>query len=235
MYTMNSQNNNKTQKHTTGKISIKDKNLILDLDETLVHTYNDYHNLDLLLDEYMSKKTRPYIVDAPFIHNDEIINGRLWGSTRPHLDKFLRYCFKNFNQIIIWSAGTARYVKETVKHIFSRIRSPDYIFTRKDCLKVGDGVTKPIEHLAKNNPELGLTLANTLIIDDQITNFDHNPKNGILIPEFTPPLFDQTKNKENFIKTHDSDNNLLKLMTWFDQSGIMKVDDVRKINKNNIF
>jgi len=212
-----------------------DKNLIIDLDETLVHTYIDKCDLDTILDEYMSNKTRPFIVDAPFVHDDEIVDGRLCGSTRPYLDHFLKYCFENFKIVIIWSAGTSRYVKETVKNIFSRIRSPHYVFTRKDCAKIKTGISKPIEYLSKNNPNLGLTLENTLIVDDQISNFSHNPDNGILIPEFIPDFFDEKKDKNTLIKNHDSDDNLLKLTKWFKNSGVISSTDVRKIDKTSIF
>lgn len=216
----------------------KNKNILLDLDETLVHTSENYHNLDPLLDEFLSSNTKPYIIDAPFINEDIIVNGRMWGSTRPYLEDFLIYCFHKFDKVIVWSAGTSRYVKETVKHVFSRVRSPHYVFTRRDCLKVKTGgVTKPIEHLAKNNPTLGLDLTNTLLIDDQVSNFEHNPNNGIAIPEYLPDFsVPKDKKSKGTILKHDTDDNLLRLITWFDSSGILHPDvDVRTVNKKTIF
>ncbi len=217
------------------------KNLLLDLDETLVHTYGELEKFDDILDYNLALKSKPYIVNTPYLDGDIIIHNKMWGTTRPWMSEFLLECFKNFNKVIIWSAGTDRYVRETLKIIMSHLPEPHAIFTREACLNDKYNFTKPIEYLSKQAPELGLTLKNTIIIDDRFANFSHNPNNGILIPQYRPITIKRAKGKsyeekkKKAIDNHNNDIHLKSLNNWIQSSGVLTTEDVRSIDKSNIF
>ena len=80
------------------KKSLTDKAIILDLDETCIHTAED--------DKSMNKS----ICDNPNLDGDvytlTLDAGKLkmWGTKRPHLDEFLLFCFSYFKHVCVWSA-----------------------------------------------------------------------------------------------------------------------------------
>lgn len=219
-----------------------DKVVIFDLDETLVHT-NESYKLDSVLDNYIPINSKLYVVNTVYdVEDDNIKTANMWGLTRPYFRELIDFCFDRFNKVIIWSAGTERYVRDVVKKIFSKIRNPDFIFTRKDLLTADteEGGTKSILYLAKQNPVLGINLKNTIVIDDKEYNFLENKDNGVLIPEYLPlegPLFYKkgslSKNKK--VSSIENDGILLQLENWMKQSGVLSTDDVRGISKDNIF
>ena len=65
-----------------------------------------------------------------------------------------------------------------------------------------------------------LILSKLLIVDDLSCNFIDNPNNGILIPKFIDS---------------DKDYCLLQLICWFGLKSVMNSDDVRILEKDNIF
>ena len=201
-----------------------EKNIILDLDETLVHTLGvklpTGKEGRSLIDKYQDKL---YIVESVTLNNsNKIKNERLWGITRPKLNEFMSFCFDTFEYVIIWSAGTERYVKDIVNRVLCDSQCPHYVFTREDCYTDDDGyLKKPIKYLKSNNPELtDLNLENTLIVDDRDDNFDYEPHNGIKIPEFSPEKIDSA---------------LEDLMVWFKSSDFVNSTDVRELDKSGIF
>lgn len=86
--------------------------LILDLDETLIHSSisspPDQNTL-----QKMDPETRIRI--KTFVDNGDTI----WFIMRPYLTDFLRWAYKTFQSVIIWSAGADSYVKAIAK-ILSR-------------------------------------------------------------------------------------------------------------------
>lgn len=200
------------------------KNIILDLDETLVHTFGvklptgkEGRNL------MQQHHGRIYIVNSVTLNNQKKIkNEYLWGITRPGLNKFMQFCFNQFGQVIIWSAGTGRYVKDVVNKVLCDLRCPHYIFTQEDCYVDDEGyLKKPIKYLKSENPEINnLYLENTLIIDDRSDNFEYEPNNGIKIPPYDPDR---------------QDSSLMDLMKWFKSDKFKQSQDVRKLDKDKIF
>lgn len=197
------------------------KNIILDLDETLVHTHeNEY---DGTFENLYKYKNEEYMVNfTDLMENGDITTTKMWGIRRPYFQKFIKFCFDNFDNVIIWSAGTERYVKDTVNRVFYENKSPHYIFTQKDCYIDENGLTKPIKYLKKNNPYLKINIEDTILVDDREENFYLNKENGILIP-----VFDPSEKVE--------DKNLLKLMTWLSSKEFKYSDDIRDIDKKSIF
>ena len=146
--------------------------LILDLDETLIHTENVPY-------EY----TDQYDYDFKF-------NGRgkslFYTKKRPYLEQFLDYAFENFD-VAIWTAAGEDYAKEIIRNIGILESSLNFFYTKDKCtiklsLDYSDyyGV-KNLNKLKKG----GYDLDRVLIVDDIRETAVNNYGNLILIKPFT--------------------------------------------------
>lgn len=165
------------------------RTLVLDLDETLIHTFDreEHENLDLskapahLLDQF-------YILD--FYYSDTYEQEHIIGIRRPNLDYFLRSARKLYDLIVVYTAAKYEYARQVVRAIFdnSGHPPPDFIFTREDCVTTKDGLTKPLSYLLELSPELAAltNVEHMVILDDQHRNFLFNPENGIEIAMYKP-------------------------------------------------
>ena len=186
--------------------STTDFSIILDLDETLIHTF--VNNIDV-----------EALDDMDYI---KLGKDTLFFIKRPFLDQFLLFCHDYFHKVIIWSAGEDKYVKKIVDIIFKDLKL-DLVWARSKCSKKNHG--KPIQKIIDNTEMVSLGL--TFFIDDKDFNLLDDLKNGIIIPEFSP------KTKQECIETQD--NALDLLMKWFSLPDITYADDVRKLNLGEIF
>jgi hypothetical protein len=211
-----------------------DKNIVFDIDETLVHTFDDYDKLkDLKIftdAKNMKLRNRVYklSLEDMFEKKGRGTETQMWGITRPHLKEFLIYCFTYFKNVGVWSAGQAPYVKAVVKDIFKDIQKPVAVFTWDDCsVNDDEGIyEKPLEKMYKVVPNMNET--NTFILDDRTTSFSGcNNENGILIPAYKP--------NENISSLNSNDIAFQQLMFWLNKPEIMRSNDVRNLNKNYIF
>lgn len=219
------------------------KNIVLDIDETLVKTYDDpgfakLNGTNILVDPtYYS--LRPRIIqyrleDIPLgsIKKGQGIDNDMWSITRPHLYDFLAFCFDYFDNVIIWSAGLGAYVQAVVDKVFNPIGGtpyPEIVWARDQCVFQNGILTKPLNKLI-NDPlarNKGLTLENTLIIDDRVDNFIDNPSNGIQIPLYEP--------NPNPLAIATEDIALLQLKKWFLRDDVRQATDVQMLPKNQIF
>nr|QBK89146.1 MAG: ctd-like phosphatase [Mimivirus LCMiAC02] len=91
------------------------KFIILDIDHTLVH----------------SKRISPTIKFGE-LGDFNVCNNMYSTYKRPYVDKFIKWCFNNFDGVIVWSAGTKGYVDNVVKYLF-KTHKPIIILTRKNC------------------------------------------------------------------------------------------------------
>ena len=223
-------------------MSITDKVIVLDLDETLLHTFEDMKDLkelNIFSDpKLLDLRRRTYI-----IHEFDMITARgtkglnrkgkksiMWGIERPHLHEFLRFCFNYFKKVAVWTAGTKPYAFAIVNKIFKDLPQPHIIYSREDCKYNNLGLYhKPLLHMINNVPNLNtvMSLNNSFIIDDRTTNFTDNPNNGITIPPYDP--------YPTIAHMTLDDNRLLKLKEWFLSSKVKNSTDVRKLNKKYIF
>lgn len=169
---------------TSNNINPQIKNIILDLDETLVHTIDDPGFKLLNKTKIMSDPRLIKYRDRILIFKLEDVVGKkgegldtdMWSILRPHLYEFLSFCFSYFDNVIIWSAGLRGYVREVVNRIFDPLQgipAPRLIYTREDCVKENGGLHKPITKLISENPDLQgiVSLENTFILDDRFENF----------------------------------------------------------------
>lgn len=212
-----------------------DQVVILDIDETLVHTFDDSFATIMPL-----KDKRTYPIRSRLYHmqlsdvGEPIGSGDLWdmwGLERPHLREFLRYCFERFKYVIIWSAGKRRYVERLSDRLFRVERNdPHMILSWDNCRKTDENYDKPISFIKEQFPHISkfITLENTFVVDDRSDNFNQiNKDNGILIPAYSP---DPT-----VLSMLEPDNTLKALIKWFELDEVKESADVRTLDKSKIF
>lgn len=209
-----------------------DMAIVLDLDETAVHTFRSMDSYSQLeIDKHPDLKSRAYHL----VMNDVVTphgQGRvttMWGMKRPHINEFLIFCFSYFRVVIVWSAGKYKYVHSVVDNLFGDIIPPHLIYTWDDCIKV-DGICDKDLSKLYNHPELGKYVRpeNTLLIDDKEYSFNKSsPYNGVLIPPYNPNM--------NLESLRTDDLALLQLQSWFQTPEVMNTKDVRLLNKQQIF
>lgn len=208
---------------------LKDKCIVLDLDETLVHSSEEsvgtMGRLKLLTHpETYPLRSRLYAFD---VDEGQGRGGRMWGIRRPHLDTFLNFCFDNFGVVCVWSAGTPNYVESICAQIFGD-RYPQRIFTRAHCKPTtyeGDSIhTKPLQLMTQTHPKM--SLANTIILDDKPYSFVENPGNGVLIPEYRPEY--------SIASLSEDDSTFLHVMEWLNEPAFKYSKDVRRVPKPSL-
>jgi len=218
--------------------------IVLDIDETLVHTFEDEEALSKLR---FNKKPDHVAVKNRIYHFGIDNSGSKKGSgevsetagiLRPGVEDFLSFCFGYFDKVVVWSAGTDQYVKAMVDRLFRDLYEPHIVFTRNACTKDGDVYVKPLDKLFKEDVSKSLKPENTFVLDDKRWTFIENPENAILIPPYEPHKHDDTEHKPptyTIKLLSDDDDKLLKLQRWFETKEVMNSKDIRKLDKNKIF
>lgn len=218
---------------------LTDKCIVLDLDETLVHSYGE-GNIDLLKELKIFSDPKNYDLRERCykITMEDVVHRKgtgdkteMWGILRPYAREFLITCFSYFKIVIVWSAGKKNYVHSIVDYLFKDIRRPLVVFTFDDVEKLSNNILiKPLNKLPKNIPGLEkyMSLENTFIIDDRLTVFQEpNPDNGIEIPPYKPAF--------NLNSLRSDDIALKQLVNWLMKPEVMNAKDVRKLDKKKIF
>lgn len=224
------------------------KTLILDLDETLVHSWENPDFLELYeiySNPEVYRKFHPtgsmqiaysMILDLPCGQS------RIWGLYRPYMYEFLHFAKNYFDNTFIWSAGAQSYVQEITRQIFleSGMIPPKLTWSRDKCLNYQGYYHKPISELLldiSNRPfsQLKIDPKSTLILDDKLYTFMQNPQNGILINEYYPGRYRHEKYPRIEDLLDRSDNALLKLINWLDKPEVRNCLDVRNLDKTRIF
>lgn len=222
--------------------SLTKLNIVLDVDETLVHTPDDEGKdsdrdklYDLENNHPRGIELRGRIIK---VTSNDVGVKRGYGVKynfpsilRPHLKEFLRFCFEYFRIVSIWSAGQRGYVHSIVRNIFRDIHDPSFVYTRDQLKSMYDGsYEKPLMYLREIDPLANkyFTPENTLILDDNYRTFAKvNPDNAIHIPAYIPEM-----NMESLM---EDENSLLEFKDWLMQPKVMNTKDVRKLDKSNIF
>lgn len=216
---------------------LTNKCIVLDLDETLIHSSENINDLlNLEISEYpelitLRKRIYSMQLDDVVDKKGKGIKTELWGITRPYVKEFLITCFSYFKIVAVWSAGQRKYVEAIVDYLFRDIKRPHVVFTYDDCEQSDNRIlVKPLQKMIDTVPGLNkyMSLENTFVVDDRASTFTNvNPNNGILIPPYKP-LFD--------IKSLLADDIALRqLSLWFLHRDVMDANDVRILNKSNIF
>lgn len=202
------------------------KHLVLDLDETLVHTFEDMTSageFSELIEGDEEKMANFYSIDFP-------AGETLFGYIRPYADYFLDVAFNEFESVGVWSAGSKFYVETIVKLVFKG-RPLRFVMSREDCNELRIKTEeipcryKPLANIYKAQPDH--TAANTLIVDDRHDVCSLNCINNVVIPEFhitaanAPALF--------------GDQSLLTLAKWFQTDQFRNTPDVRVLKSFSPF
>ena len=138
-------------------------NIVLDLDETLVS-----------------------VTLTPVKHYDfrfSLQNQAYYVRKRPYLDLFLKYIFKKFQSVSVWTAATKPYAIQVINGCFTQQQRNALAFLRtRDDLNVAENgnYTKPLQRIFKSHSTI--KAHNTIMIDDRRTAMSENLGNAIIVP-----------------------------------------------------
>lgn len=133
--------------------------LILDLDETLIHS-----------DLNLKWSTHDYYIE---FQDGTIIPINI----RPFLFEFLDFCNQHF-ELIIFTASCSDYADPIIDYIEKEKSYFKYRFYREHCLNYGNLFLKDLSIFGK-------PLSKTMIVDNNLLSFSHYLNNGVLVSSFT--------------------------------------------------
>lgn len=178
--------------------STKIKNVILDLDETIISatSYDESDNLHNK-DKNMNLFTYHHMSD------DYII------AERPHVQKFLDFLFSNFN-VSVWTAASKSYALFVINNVIlsKDKRKLDYILYSSHC-DVSKNSTGCIKNLEQLFHIYGYNKNNTLIIDDNLEVFSKQSNKVINIKPFIS-LKDKSEKDTELLKIEKFLSELIK-------------------------
>jgi len=168
------------QKKCVGSCNVKCMTIILDLDETLIRTFDKGEKIPI-----------------PRHHPDYFsfhLRGHLYeGMKRPNLDFFLSKIYRIANKIIIFTAAKPDYAKKVVDIIFANMPyKPDHIFTYVDCETDPNYIKKPLDLVINRFPS-EISRDRTIVLDDkQSVYFLKDIENIAQVTPFTGEINDST-------------------------------------------
>ncbi|CAD8091996.1 unnamed protein product [Paramecium primaurelia] len=135
------------------------KTIVLDLDETLVHSqFQPMDNYDLCLDIVVQSQ-----------------NFKVFVIVRPGVKQFIDE-LNNFYDIILWTASLKEYAMPVMDYIDPDKKAIERLF-RESCTIIKGGLTKDLN-------KLGRDLKDIVIVDNSILSFALNSDNGFQIKDF---------------------------------------------------
>jgi TFIIF-interacting CTD phosphatase-like protein len=153
-------------------------NIILDLDETLIHTI------------VTNNKSADLDRRASFCFQFSPQGQYYYVFKRPGLTSFMESVFKHFKKVGIWTAADRQYAKIIVKKIltYQQIMALDFVYSRDFCAVDNIGVYKPLSKVYENNPTWRPD--ETIMLDNSPAVMRKNPRNGIVAPDYAEPHLD---------------------------------------------
>jgi hypothetical protein len=145
--------------------------LVFDIDETILQYGPDHFSPEKF--EY----------EENLIGKDRIV-------IRPGLKKFIEFVKSNGEKIIlgIWTYGTQEYAEKVAKRIEQKYNNSEplfqFVYSREN---MSPGMLdKELDFIVDKHPELGITKANTFLVDNRPANVIHrkNRNNGIIVESF---------------------------------------------------
>lgn len=151
---------------------LKQKLLILDLDETLIHT--------------SEKKTDNF----EYIYDHD--GHKYYIAKRPELDRFIDSVGRYY-EIGIWTAGNKKYMDFIVSKILSKRPRIMYHKNMTDIewISKKDNIAKTTKRLEKLWKRTHYDKSNTVVIDDNPETFSKNSANGIEIKPWEGDINDK--------------------------------------------
>ncbi len=237
------------------------KCIVLDLDETLVHTMRSMTSLKNLgifsFERSFNTKnsdirSRCYQIDLydVFKPGGTGRETKVWGVTRPYLREFLIFCFSYFSVVAVWSAGQKKYVHEIVDLIFRDIAMPHIVFTYPDCVPVKNGLqkhlSKPLYKMYKqcDSHQPSKSISSNIVFSGCSSNQHMGPTKTYVIDDrfdtFSSNILNGIqipayKPAPDLKSISQDDQTLKKLMRWFQQEKVVNSEDIRMLDKGYIF
>lgn len=141
------------------------KCLVLDLDETLVHSsFKPVPNADFII---------PVEIDG-VIH-------RVYVMKRPYVDEFLARCAKMY-EIVVFTASLAKYANPLLDQLDPN-GTVTYRLFRESCVIHQTAYVKDLTRLARQ-------ISKTIIVDNSAQSYLFQPKNAIPIPSWFDDMSD---------------------------------------------
>ncbi len=153
--------------------NMKDKLIILDLDETLI-----------------------FSTPTKLSFQEDFIIGEYFIYKRPGLENFIRY-IREYFQIAIWSSSSSDYAQSIVNKIFMESEILKFAWSRERCIAKLDLDTYEqywIKDLKKVK-KIGFDLEKILVIDDSREKLQRNYGNHIPVVPFKGDLKDDELSK----------------------------------------
>ncbi|CAD8202117.1 unnamed protein product [Paramecium octaurelia] len=150
--------------------TIRQKTLVIDLDETLVHC-----NESCLMPKDLEININ--------LNNGFIVKAEI--SVRPHTQQFLQNMAKHF-EIMIYTASNEDYANQIIDYLDPTKELVKYRFYRNDCINLSKGC-----HI-KDLRSLNRNLEDIILIDNSAYSFAYQLSNGIPII----PYLDNKKDNE---------------------------------------
>lgn len=141
--------------------------LVLDLDETLIHTDVD-----------------PLERDGDFTISLEAVEHHVY--CRPHLSEFLTFAFATFSDVAIWTSATEDYAREIVQQILTTEQKPLFLWSRSRCACRFDHESQ-VSHWIKDIRKLrrwGFSKARILFVDDDARAIERSYGNHVPVAGF---------------------------------------------------
>lgn len=151
--------------------------LVLDLDETLIHTWKrDDPRLQKKAKTEASDRYYEFKLDDDYLY---------WGVLRPDVADFLKYAFRKFDIVGIWTAATADYANEIKNRLEQESEfNFHFVWSREMCTLVKGEYIKPLARLFSSFPDIDPD--NTVMLDDKRTIAVYNPRNLLQIQPYDP-------------------------------------------------
>jgi hypothetical protein len=207
--------------------SVTDFILVLDLDETVLHTFSSNPSqIDSLeLRKYPQLRDRLYSKEIR-VHDrkDTYSISRFWGVKRPHYDTFMTFAATYFQAILIWTAGVFPYGREMTNEITRGLNQERIFMTRRDCTVIDESYVKSARTLAN---KMGVDPSKLLYLDDRAESFCETPNQGIQIPRYEPA--------ENPSAILLDDPTLLQLRAWLSTEEALQATSVSQLVKPGLF
>lgn len=146
--------------------------IVLDIDETLVHTKQTLNSPN---DKLKKNSDIHFKLHEVYYYID----------IRPHALQFLKKVFENFDHVCIWTAAEKVYAKKIISKIMTPYQEGSLLefWSRKNCVIDKDGnYTKPLEKLFQKYKFLKPT--NTILVDNNRVITNLNKPMSIKVPDF---------------------------------------------------
>jgi TFIIF-interacting CTD phosphatase-like protein len=175
---------------TTNKL-----NLVLDLDETLIYSYNNIIEMNKKSFELNKHNYLFYEIINNSKDSETILIRRYYLFLRPYLITFLKK-ISNYYNLILYTNSTEKYATIIINYINYLIKLDSNIFTSIYYRFPNMTLIKTLERLKNLNPNIDST--NTIIIDDNKEMWDIKYHNILYqIPHFT--IYNYDYNNDNML------------------------------------